>query len=159
MTKSWLVGFTEAKNTSFILNKKESNNLFITEFLIESYDKLIIQSIKLILHIPTKLVFINGVYVLKTTNKASILNIIKFFTKTFKGINSLNFKLFCKANHYNNSIDITSDKKIKKLIKIYEILKIIELKFSPLSFPTAKMSKSSQKQHKNIMATSSALVP
>ena len=67
---------------------------------------------------------------LKTTNKAAILNIIKFFTKSFKGMNFLNFKLWAKANHYKNFIEMTSDRKRIKIIKIYEILKKIELKFN-----------------------------
>jgi len=158
MSKSWLVGFTEGKLGSFVLNKKESNNLFLTEFLIESYDKLILQSIKLILHIPTKFRFFNGVYALKTTNKASILNIIKFFTKSFKGINSLNLKLWAKANHYSNSIVITSNRKSIKLLKIYEILKKIELKFNPLSYLTANISTVAYSKHNDTMVPSSALV-
>jgi hypothetical protein len=57
-------------------------------------------------------------------------------------------------------MEITSDRKRVKLLKIYQILKKIELKFNPLSFSTPKMSNvaSANKQHKNTMVPSSALV-
>lgn len=147
MTKSWLIGFTEAKFVSFNLIKNKSN--YLTEFSVNSYDKIIIQSIKLFFHISSNIELINGVYTIKTINQYSILIIIKFFTKSFKGLNSLNFKLWSKANNHNNYIEridynntscqASLQKKNIKLLKIYEILNKIKLKYNSLSVKKEKL--------------------
>jgi hypothetical protein len=87
-----LVGFAEAK-ANFIIT--ENNGSFTLEFtIVQKQDKLLLQLIKRILHIPnTVYESNNNCYVLTTKNSRAILNIINLFADKFKGMKSLEFKL------------------------------------------------------------------
>ena len=92
-------------------------------------DEIVLISIKHLLHIPNKIIKINNNFViLKTTNSRSILNIINYFKNSFKGIKSLEFKLWCKANlllQTNFDLQNRGTKKYK-ITKIYNILNKIK---------------------------------
>lgn len=116
VTKYWLVGFIEGKGNLHVLFEQ---GVFNVEFSIYIKDKILLNSIKRIFHIPNK-VIIPKQWLLRTQNSRAISNIIDFFSvkggnSKFKGMKSLIFKLWKKAFYYKK-IDI------KKVAKIHRIM-------------------------------------
>ena len=94
MTKPWLVGFIEAEG-SFYLVSKTSTRIVHGFGLTQKLDSIVLQGIKLTLHIPTAVKFRakHNFYLLDTSNSRAIENIIEYFHNTMKGMKSLEFKL------------------------------------------------------------------
>jgi len=134
MTKPWLVGFIEAEG-SFYLVSKTSTRIVHGFGLTQKLDSIVLQGIKLTLHISTAVKFkakaprgageqtvpappleSHGYYELKTENSRAISNIIKTFSGLFKGMKSLEFKLWSKSNFYNKKGNIDKVNKIQKTI-------------------------------------------
>lgn len=114
ITKIWLIGFVEAAGNFKIL---EGCDRFETEFKIYLHqDVFLLYLIKRVLRIKNNIKFDKdtNMYFLSTKNSRSISNIIKLFKDNFKGMKSLEFKLWQKANYYK-------DKNIKKFLKLSEI--------------------------------------
>jgi hypothetical protein len=63
--------------------------------LTQKLDSIVLQGIKLTLHIPTAVKFRakHNFYLLDTSNSRAIENIIEYFHSTMKGMKSLDFKL------------------------------------------------------------------
>ncbi|OCL14863.1 homing endonuclease [Glonium stellatum] len=85
VSKPWLVGFVEAEG-SFYLTSKDSrvvHGFGITQKL----DSVVLESIRLILHISTKTKYKSkhNYYILDTTNSRAVENIIEYFHNTMKG--------------------------------------------------------------------------
>lgn len=113
---NWLTGFIEAKGYFGIIPTKDK---FSIEFNItQKLDSVLLEFIRRIFHIPGKLVFSEkrDIYELKTRNSRAIQNIIKIFNNRFKGMKSLEFKLWSKAFYYRNT-------NLIKVAKIYQIIK------------------------------------
>jgi hypothetical protein len=114
---NWLVGFFEAEaNLEISLDR----GIFNIEFSIgQKLDGLLLNLIKRLLHIPNKTVIKeNGLRYLTTKNSRAISNIINLISTgghKFKGVKSLEFKLWSKAFYYR-------DTNIKKVAKIYKIM-------------------------------------
>ena len=87
MTKPWLVGFIEAEG-SFYLVSKTSTRIVHGFGLTPKLDSIVLQGIKLTLHIPTAVKFRakHNFYLLDTTNSRAIENIIEYFHSTMKGM-------------------------------------------------------------------------
>jgi len=117
VSKSWLIGFVEAVGNFDILKSFDSDGYprFETEFKISQHhaDELLLYSIKRVLHIKNSIKFNEekGIYFLSTKHSKSISNIINLFSGEFKGMKSLEFRLWTKANFFK-------DKNPKKLIKL-----------------------------------------
>ena len=112
----WLTGFIEAKGYFGIILFK---NKIYTEFNItQKLDSILLEYIRRIFHIPGKLVYFENrdIYQLKTKNSRAVQNIIDLMNGKFKGIKSLEFKLWSKAFYYRNT-------NLIKVTKIYQILK------------------------------------
>lgn len=114
----WLVGFTEAEGNFGIFPDKGRFHIRFT--LAQKLDKILLQLIKRLLHISSNVNYNKqGIYVLATSNSRSIQNIIDLFTGKLKGIKSLEFKLWCKANYYKK----TNIDKVSKIHKIIQKLR------------------------------------
>jgi hypothetical protein len=114
ITKAWLVGFVEAAGNFVIL---ENYGRFKTEFKIYLHqDVFLLYLIKRVLHIKNNIKFNKNInmFSLSTNNSRSISNIIESFKNKFKGMKSLEFKLWQKANYYK-------DKNSKKFLKLSDI--------------------------------------
>jgi hypothetical protein len=111
--KRWLIGFSEVRT---IFNMYELNSNIIIEFSINhKSDKLILQLIRRILHIPNSINKLNNNYFgITTKNSRALSNIVKYYNKEFKGIKSLQFKLWSKGIYYKNDYN--------KVFKINKIL-------------------------------------
>lgn len=103
----WLIGFVESKAIFSIGSAASSgglqDNKFSLVFTLELNhhhpdDKLLLQLIKRILHIKSSVRYSKyNSYVLETRNSRAISNIINLFTNKFRGMKSLNFKLWSRA--------------------------------------------------------------
>jgi hypothetical protein len=114
---NWLAGFTEARANIGILPKRDA---FDIEFSIGGQDGLLLYLIKRLFHIPNQIVIQkeNGLRYLTTKNSRAISNIIDLFSTgglKFKGMKSLEFKLWSKAFYYRNT-------NIKKVAQIHKIM-------------------------------------
>jgi hypothetical protein len=95
--------------------------------LTQKLDSIVLQGIKLTLHIPTavKLRAKHNFYLLDTTNSGAIENIIEYFHNTMKGMKSVEYRIWARsyAKHKGdfNKLSETRDiiRKLKK--KLMEI--------------------------------------
>ena len=108
----WLAGFIEAEGNFGIYPDRGRFNIEFT--LVQKLDKFLLELIRKILHVSSKIKLntINNSYihVLNTKNSRTISNIINIFQGKFKGIKSLEFKLWSKANYYKNTDRIKVEK-------------------------------------------------
>lgn len=95
--KPWLIGFTEAEG-SFYLVKKSENKLVHAFEITQKLDKIILIAIKYILGISTNVrVTKLGTFTIVTTNSRAIENIIKYFNNSMKGIKSLEYRIWSRS--------------------------------------------------------------
>ena len=104
MTKSWLIGFTEAEG-SFYLVAKSSQRLVHAFEITQKLDKIVLIAIKHILGIGTDVQFKKANhYSVVTTNSRAIENIIEFYTNSMKGMKAVEFRIWSRsyAKHKGN---------------------------------------------------------
>jgi hypothetical protein len=89
-----MVGFIEAEG-SFYLVSKEQTRIVHGFGITQKLDKIVLDSIKYILHIPTTVKYKSkhNYYILDTTNSRAIENIIKYFHNTMKGMKSVEYRI------------------------------------------------------------------
>jgi len=117
VTKPWLVGFIEAEG-SFYFTTKDSNRIVHGFGLTQKLDNIVLESIKFILHIPTKVRYKSkhNYYILDTTNSRAIENIIIYFKNTMKGMKSVEYRIWVRSyNKYKGNYE--------KLLKIRDIIR------------------------------------
>ena len=117
MNKSWLVGFVEAE-ASFYLTNKDSNRIVHGFGLSQKKDKIVLESIGIMLHISNKVRYkeLHNYYILDTTNSKAIENIIEYFKGTLKGVKSLEYKIWARSYNRNKG-------DYKKLYNIRDIVR------------------------------------
>lgn len=117
MNKSWLVGFIEAEG-SFYLTNKDSNRIVHGFGITQKLDEIVLKAIGLLLHIKNPVIYkeLHNYYILDTTNSRAIENIIDFFNNTFKGMKSVEYRIWARSykKHKGN---------YDKLYKIREIIR------------------------------------
>ena len=94
VSKSWIIGFTEAEG-SFYLVTKSLNRIVHGFEITQKLDKIVLDAIGLILGISVtakKTYFTVG-----TTNSKSISNIISYYTNTMKGMKSIEFRIWARS--------------------------------------------------------------
>nr|YP_008965295.1 LAGLIDADG [Rhynchosporium agropyri]AHC02301.1 LAGLIDADG [Rhynchosporium agropyri] len=98
MTKSWLVGFIEAEGSFYLVNKT-STRIVHGFGLTQKLDKIVLESIGIMLHIKTAVRYkeLHNHYILDTTNSRAIENIIDFFKNTMKGVKSLEYRIWART--------------------------------------------------------------
>lgn len=101
MSKSWLVGFTEAEG-SFYIVKKDINRYTHAFGITQKLDIIVLYSIKLILNIPSSIRDRKKFYIIETTNTKNIEFIIDYFTYNdyesyMSGMKSYEFSLWKKS--------------------------------------------------------------
>ena len=97
MSKAWLIGFTEAEGSFYLVNKTKDRIVHGFE-ITQKLDEIVLIAIKYLLHIKAKVQFKKaGYYSISTTNSRSIENIIYYFQKTFKGMKSVEFRIWARS--------------------------------------------------------------
>ena len=96
ISKPWLAGFIEAEG-SFYLVSKNSTRIVHGFGITQKLDKILLESIKYILHIPTKVIYKHNYYMLDTTNSRAIENIILYFQNTMKGMKSVEYRIWSRS--------------------------------------------------------------
>jgi len=120
ITDNWLIGFVEAEGYFGIIPDRDYFNI---EFaLTQKLDIILLELIKRKLHIPGKIVNYPNSNVLKTKNKRVILKLKDRFLGEFKGMKSLEFKLWSKALYYRET-------NLEKVNRIYSIFIKLKAKF------------------------------
>lgn len=118
MTKPWIVGFVEAEGSFYITKKglKDEKRLVHGFGISQKLDKIILQAIRKILHIPTNIRYKEKYkyFILDTTNKRAIQNIAIYFENNLQSAKSLDFKIWKKA--FNQIADTTGSDKYKKFL-------------------------------------------
>ena len=127
MTKPWLVGFIEAEGSFYLVNK-DSTRIVHGFGLTQKLDSIVLESIRLILHIPTMVKFKakHNYYMLDTTNSRSIENIIKYFHNTMKGMKSVEYRIWARSYSKNkgdfNKLSNIRDTLRKLKTKLLEVI-------------------------------------
>ena len=94
MSKAWLIGFTEAEG-SFYLVKKSDTRLVHGFEITQNLDLIVLSAIVYILGIKT--ISKKTYHTIVTTNSRSIENIIKYYNNTMKGMKSFEFKVWARS--------------------------------------------------------------
>jgi hypothetical protein len=94
MTKSWLVGFTEAEGSFYLVTKSVERIVHAFE-ITQKLDKIVLDSIGYILDIKVskKKTYLT----VGTTNAKHISNIILYFHNTMKGMKSLEYRIWARS--------------------------------------------------------------
>lgn len=97
MSKSWIVGFTEAEGSFYITRSDKQRNKYrhVFEYTQKITDTIVLEAIAIILKMNFKKK--NTHYSIYTYKIESIENAIKYFGNTMKGRKSLEFADWCKS--------------------------------------------------------------
>ena len=120
MSKPWLIGFTEAEG-SFYLVAKSSDRLVHAFEITQKLDKIVLLAIKYLLGISTNIkVSKTGSFSLVTTNSRAIENIIKYFRNTMKSMKSLEFSIWSRSytKHKGNFIALNNITNYGRLLRL-----------------------------------------
>lgn len=117
MSKAWLIGFTEAEGSFYLVNKTKDRIVHGFE-ITQKLDLIVLSSIGYILGIKTNSK--ETYHTVVTTNSRSVENIIKYYNNTMKGMKSFEFKVWarCYVKHKGDFIklnEIRSKIRSKKL--------------------------------------------
>ena len=116
MSKAWLVGFTEAEG-SFYLVAKSSNRLVHAFEITQKLNQIVLIAIKHILGISTKVKTVKaGSFSIVTTNSRAIENIIKYYKNTMKGMKLLEFRVW-ERSYIKHKGDFEALNKIRNQIR------------------------------------------
>lgn len=131
-TDEWISGFVEADG-SFFLTRKEGTVHRKVESraedqplvkirvahafgITQKLDPIILEFLRKKFHIPTKVSYTKReIYKLETTNSRSVARIRDFFLNKFKGIKSLEYRIWARSLKYKGNSD--------KLLKAQELLR------------------------------------
>lgn len=94
ISKSWLVGFTEAEGSFYLVLKGKERLIHAFE-LTHKLDRIVLEGIAKILHmnVTDKKTYSTVV----TSNKTNIIYIIEYFRDTMKGMKSLEYRIWSRS--------------------------------------------------------------
>lgn len=117
MTKPWLIGFTEAEGSFYLVKKSESRLVHAFE-ITQKLDEIVLLAIKYILHISTKVHYKKaGYYTIVTTNSRAIENIIIYYKNTMKGMKSVEYRIWSRS-YVKNKGNFIALNKIREKVRI-----------------------------------------
>lgn len=90
MAKEWLIGFTEAEGSFYLLKKSPSRMVHVFE-ITQKQDKIVLVAISIVLSI--KVIEKKTYNTCLTTNRKSVNEVIDYFKNTMKGIKSLEYRI------------------------------------------------------------------
>ena len=116
MNKSWLIGFTEAEGSFYLVSKTSTRIVHAFE-MTQKLDTIVLQSIKYILGINTQVQTKKYSYSISTTNSRAIENIIKYFKDTMKGMKSVEYRIWARS-YIKNKGDFEKLKFIREKVRL-----------------------------------------
>ena len=120
MNKEWLVGFTEAEG-SFYLVKKSSCRLVHGFEITQKLDVIVLKSIAVILGISVKNKKKYNTVV--TTNSRAISNIINYYKNTMKGMKALEYRIWAKSyiKYKGNFLKLNNIRNLIRDIRLFRL--------------------------------------
>jgi hypothetical protein len=113
ISKAWLIGFTEAEGSFYLVNK--STNRIVHGFEItQKLDLIVLSAIGYILGIKTS--YKKTYNTIVTTNSRSIENIIKYYNNTMKGMKAFEFRVWSRC-YVKHKGDFTKLNEIRNKIR------------------------------------------
>jgi hypothetical protein len=94
MSKAWLIGFTEAEGSFYLVNKSKDRIVHGFE-ITPKLDLIVLSAIRSILGIKTSSK--KSYHTVVTTNSRSIENIINYYHNTMKGMKSFEFRVWARC--------------------------------------------------------------
>lgn len=94
MSKYWLIGFTEAEGSFYLVSKDPTRIVHAFE-ITQKLDIIVLKAISLILGIGLANKKTHNSVV--TTNSRAISNIIDYYTNTFKGMKAVEFRIWARS--------------------------------------------------------------
>lgn len=94
MSKSWLVGFSEAEGSFYLVTKSIGRIVHAFE-ITQKLDKIVLDAISYLLDLTV--VKKNTYYTVGTTNAKRVAYIILYFHNTMKGMKSLEFRIWSRS--------------------------------------------------------------
>jgi hypothetical protein len=119
MSKAWLIGFTEAEGSFYLVNKSKDrivHGFEITQKL--DCEAIVLSAIGYILGIKTSNK--KTYFTVVTTNSRSIENIIKYYNNTMKGMKSFEFRVWVRC-YVKHKGDFTKLHAIRNKIRIRKL--------------------------------------
>lgn len=113
MSKYWLIGFTEAEG-SFYLVSKDSNRIVHTFEITQKLDIIVLKAIALILGVGVASKKTYNTVV--TTNSRAISNIIDYYQNTFKGMKAVEFRIWART-YVKHKGKFDKLEKVRKIIR------------------------------------------
>lgn len=134
VSKSWLIGFTEAEGSFYLVTKSVGRIVHGFE-ITQKLDKIVLDAIGLILgvSVTTKKTY----FTVGTTNSKSISNVILYFADTMKGIKSLEYRIWSRS--FNK--EKTGLKKFEYLSKVRDQMRKIRSIRLDKNFKEVKIDK------------------
>jgi len=117
MSKYWLVGFTEAEGSFYLVSKEPTRIVHAFE-ITQKLDIIVLKAIAHILGISTGVQEKKTYNTVVTTNSRSIANIIEYYSNTMKGMKAVEFKIWARSFVKHRG-------KFKELDKIRENIRVI----------------------------------
>lgn len=98
VSKPWLSGFIEGE-ASFYLVSENSNRIVHGFGIYHKSDRIVLEAIKMLLHIPTVIRYKEkyNYYVLDTTNSKTVENLICYFKDNFIGIQNIQYSIWARS--------------------------------------------------------------
>ena len=125
ITKPWLVGFIEAEGSFYITEKEKGVRMSHGFGISQKKDRIVLEGIKNLLHFPSKIRDKSqGYNIIENTNNRVNLELIKYFINSFKGIISLQFRIWSRSLIISQNIK-DSQEKFEYLFKIQLLLRKI----------------------------------
>lgn len=94
MSKSWLIGFTEAEGSFYIVKKGEKRLVHAFE-ITQKLDVIVLEAIARILKI--KVIKKKTYFTVKATGSNEIEFIVKYYFKTMKGMKALEYRIWGRS--------------------------------------------------------------
>ena len=94
MSKSWLIGFTEAEGNFYLVNKDPQQLEHVFK-ISQKLEYIVLKAIAMILQVKVTTNTTN--YNLVVTDSKDIDNIIKYYLKKIKGIKALEYRIWARS--------------------------------------------------------------
>lgn len=110
LTDDWIAGFLEAEGSFFITknySQKSKQRAYCSFAVTQKRDKPVLEAIRERFHIPSKVLWkrVSFVFSLETKNQEALRRIDEFARGRFKGMKSLEYKLWSRALYYQISLE------------------------------------------------------